>query len=186
MFDRGASGSTNFAHGFSGVITIFCRCILATLEDNVITASQNSQQLQQQSSNGDVPFLFSSPSSLSSSPASFSVSPHFVQQPLHFNSPSSSSSPSSRKTTLNSLGGTTNMPVYSSSTVNSNFYANQALWSFVLYVFNEYAQIVVVDERSESTSAAEKLKTAAQKNFKAVYVEITGLNRSSSDATRLG
>jgi hypothetical protein len=107
MFDRSSNGSSNFAHGFNGVITIFCRYILAILEDGII---------------GKNPFLFSSSSSLSSSPTtSYGASPYFMQHLA--NTPSTCSSPNSRKATLNSATSC----------------HSQALWSFVLYVFNEYS-----------------------------------------------
>ena len=160
MFDRGgSSGSSNFAHSFNGVITIFCRNILAVLEDGIVVASATNQPTQSD-------FLLSSPSSLSSSPTnSFSASPHFVPQ-LQFNSPSTSSSPSSRKTTVNS----NNLSRTNSFNVQFQAGQGQALWAFVLHVFNEY---YLQDSNENGDEKKKALESLAQKDFKSIKAELS-------------
>jgi hypothetical protein len=166
MFDRSSNASANFAHSFNGVITMFCRCILAVLEDGIIIQS-NEQPSTQNGNDVAMPFLFSSPSSLESSPTtSYSASPHhninnnqYMQQTIQFfNSPSNSSSPNSRKTTMNSSSG-----VVLSQT-------SQALWSFVLYVFNEY---YLQNSNETDDEKRKQLESVAYKDFKTIYAEIT-------------
>jgi len=170
MFDRSSNASANFAHSFNGVITMFCRCILAVLEDGIILPEQsapNQNQLQIAIANDTaMPFLFSSPSSLESSPTtSYSASPHhnqYMQQSIQFfNSPSNSSSPNSRKTTINSITNSSSSGLSPTS---------QNLWSFVLYVFNEY----YLQNSNETDDEKRKLlESVAYKDFKTIYAEIT-------------
>ena len=166
MFDRSSNASANFAHSFNGVITMFCRCILAVLEDGIIIQT-NEQPSTQNGNDAAMPFLFSSPSSLESSPTtSYSASPHhninnnqYMQQTIqYFNSPSNSSSPNSRKTTMNSSSGA------------GMSQTSQALWSFVLYVFNEY---YLQNSNETDDEKRKQLESVAYKDFKTIYADIT-------------
>jgi hypothetical protein len=166
MFDRSSNASANFAHSFNGVITMFCRCILAVLEDGVILPEHNlvNNDTLSQVATTPMPFPFSSPSSLDSSPsASYSASA--TNQFL--NSPSNSSSPNSRKTTINSMG---NFGTSGGGGVGMMSQTNQAVWSFVLYVFHEY---YLQNSNEADDEKRKQLENVAYKDFKTIYVEIT-------------